>query len=528
MVIGKQQAVSVRNLTVEKPKGEATETGSGAEPKDVVGDSFKEHVGANLISAGNTWKLGVGSAAGLATGGLGLYAGIIGGTAVGAAIGGGLSGAVASLTSEGVGGFLRTAFTTTTTAAFFGMAAGAVTGSVGGYKLGKGVASLPGVGAQALGKKMVGFDPNKETGKPGTMLGMKGVMEWVGIGTIGVLGAVPGALGGAALGGGAAALGSILSNGFSSSALTGAGAIGAVVGGAIGLATGITGGITVYNGIRRGGGMFIDGQKDAKQYIQLDEKDNRLKEYDQELKTESGKLGVNNQAADKEKVDRTANLDGRDKQLVVDNQRVADKNANVDSLIEKRAQNLYDTTKSALQVRDKGQDDRQVKLDSEDKRVNGRRENIQNEIDARQNQLFDSLKANLEASYQKRQGQLADRDRQLDSKEAQIPSTVSSKVEQALNPLRQELRQIESNTQQAQANAQNLQNQANRDRNSIPGVQQQTSQEQSAAAEARRRADNLRPEQNSLNSQVSSLRSENERRKSDLDRRESILQSQGK
>lgn len=527
MVIGKQQAVSVRNVAVERPRTEVT-TDAGAEPKDIVGDSFKEQTGANLISAGNTWKLGVGGAAGVVGGGVGLWAGIIGGTAVGTLIGGGLSGAVASLTSEGIGGFMRTAFTTTTTAAFLGMAAGAATGSIGGYKIGKGLAGLPGTGAQALGKKLVGFDPNKETGKPGTMLGMKGVMQWVGIATIGIAGGATGTLGGAAIGGGAAALGSILANGFSSSAFTGAGAIGAMVGGAVGLATGITGGITVYNGIRRGGGMFIDGQKDAKQYLQLDEKDNRLKEYDQELKTESGKLGENNQAADKEKVDRTANLDGRDKQLVVDNQRVADKNANVDSLIEKRAQNLYDTTKSALQVRDKGQDDRQVKLDSEDKRVNGRRENIQSEIDARQNQLFDTLKANLESSYQKRQGQLADRDRQLDSKEAQIPSTVSNKVEQALNPLRQELRQVEANTQQAQSNAQNLQNQAYRDRNAIPGVQQQTSQEQSAAEAARRRADNLRPEQNSLNSQVSSLRSENESRKRDLDRRESALIAAGK
>lgn len=528
MVINQQGAIQAKTRT-QLAATTTTVTGESAaqEPKDAVGTSFKERTGATLIRVGNNWKLGLGSGAGVVGSLVGGWGGLIGGTAVGAAIGGALSGSVAALTSEGIVGFFRTALSTAATASFIGGACGAITGGVGGYKLGKSAIGLPGLAAQKLGSKMIGFDPNKEE-KHGTMLGMNGVMQGVGAMTIGVLGAVPGALGGVALGGGFGALTSLLSNGFNMSALTGAGATGALIGGAVGLATGIAGGITVYNGIRRGGGAFIDGQKNAKLYIQTDEKDNRLQEYGKELKEEAGKLNDNNQAASTEHKDRTANLDARDKQLVESNQRVDYKNANVDKLSEDRAQNLYTTTKDGLTKREKGQDDRQVHLDAEDKRVNGRRENIQSEIDQRQNQLYDGLKNNLESAYQKRQGQLADKDRELDRKESQIPNTVANKVEQTLQPLRSERDRINSSAVSYQNKAQSLRIQAQNDRNEIPGILQRADRERDLASDARRQADNLRPEVSSLNSEVSSLRNENERRKSDLDRREQILISQGK
>ncbi|MCA9794579.1 MAG: hypothetical protein KC910_22380, partial [Candidatus Eremiobacteraeota bacterium] len=132
--------------------------------QDQPSDSFvgraRKEIGAGMVGIGNDMSLAVGGGTGIVTAIAGGYAGVVGGAILGTAIGGGLGPAVASVSTHGVMAFLGTSLTTAAYGAQAGILIGGAAGIVGGYKVGKGLGSLPAKAIQWTGKKILGYDPD--------------------------------------------------------------------------------------------------------------------------------------------------------------------------------------------------------------------------------------------------------------------------------------------------------------------------------------------------------------------------------
>lgn len=515
--------------TLSAPAQSAPPAETPQEPTDSFGGRLKKEVGRGLLSAGNDWDLAIGGGTALAVGIASVSAGVIGGALVGAALGGGLGPMVAAATSNGVMGFLGTAWTTTAIGAKVGMVVGAGTGLVGGFALGQTLGGIPAKGLRWTGKKMLGQDPDagKETGEPKKLVKMTGPLKAVGTVVAG-LGALSGGVGGMALGGGITATGTALSGlvsgNFSLGAVVATAGTGALIGGGIMLVAGAVGGYMAVKAMQKGVTATVDAAHSSAKWMELDEKESRLTGNQQQLDTLAKSLDQARADAQQNHADRTSELDQREDALKTQNERIADKNTRVDELVEKRAQNLYDTTKQGLVEREAGQDNRQTHLESEDARVNAKRADIDRFIDERQNKLYNELETKLEGQYQTRKGQLENRERELDRAQQNIPTVVAEKVEKTLQPLRRDLEDRIQNARRMEGQADNLRNQASADMAAIPGIRSQASSERSAADRAEREADSIRPDVSSLQGQVNSKRSQVESRKYDLQRREARVE----
>lgn len=525
-----QVSVAPKPYTFTSPKTAAPPAQAPAEePKDSFGGRLKKEVGRGLLSAGNDWDLAIGGGTALAVGIASVSAGVIGGALVGAALGGGLGPMVAAATSHGVMGFLGTAWTTTALGAKVGMVVGGGTGLVGGFALGQSLGSVPAKGMRWAGKKMLGIDPDagQNDGAPKKLVPMTGPLRVVGTVVAG-LGALSGGVGGMALGGGISATGSALSGlvsgNFSLGTVVATAGTGALIGGGIMLVAGAVGGYMAVKALRQGVTATVDAAQNSAKWLELDEKESRLTASQQQLDQLGQALDAARADAQANHAERTADLDRREEALKDQNDRIADKIAREDELVEKRAQNLYDTTKQGLITREAGQDDRQKHLESEDARVNQKRADIDRYIDERQNKLYNDLESKLEGQYQTRKGQLENRERELDRAEQNIPSVVAEKVEKTLQPLRRDLEQRIQNAHNMENQADRLRNQAVADMAAIPGIRSQAEHEREGARRAEREADSIRPDVTSLQGQVNSKRSQVESRKYDLQRREARVE----
>ena len=195
---------------------------------------------------GNTIKFAVGGGLGLATVIPATYAGVLGGAVAGSIFGAGFSPAIAAVTSSGALNFLGNVLSGTSTAAKVGMFVGGLSGVVGGWKVGS-----------ALGKSignMLGAEPDK----PSKMRKLNGIGNTIAMGVTGI-GTLAGTTGGAMIGAGLMATGSLVASGFSFEGIAGKALYGAIGGGAFGAITGAAGGYTISKGALNGN-RFPDGQ----------------------------------------------------------------------------------------------------------------------------------------------------------------------------------------------------------------------------------------------------------------------------
>lgn len=476
-------------------------------------------------------ELTLGGTTGLLGATAGVYAGVLGGAVVGTMFGAGLGPAIASVGSEGVLGFLGTAWTSTKIAAKIGMVVGGAAGVTGGWVLGKSIGSIPAAATRFIGKKILGYDPDAGQDKKNSdLIKLKGPLKAIGYG-IGGAGLLTGAAGGAIIGGAVAAAGDLtaglLAQGVSLSSIAGAAGVGAAVGGGVLGIAGAVGGYKLVNAIRHGITGGVKAVETSQRWIELDEKQNRLTAAEERLSTLRTDLGSNSGAAVANHEDRTRDFDNRDVAVGEANDRVKYKNEHKAELVEKRAQQLYDQTKQGLVDREAGLDRRDNDLKAYDARVKDVEVNIDAHIDRRQNELYTALETKLEGEYTSRRTGLETRDRELDQREANIPSAVRQKVEAALQPLRQELAQRQENARNDERRADQLRVQAQADYAAIPHLQSEASSERDAAARARSQADGVRPRFQQLNSEVNSKRAQVESRKMDLQRRDADLRRRG-
>ncbi len=517
---------SPRSFTVDK---------ENKAPQGTTADSFigraRKEVGSGLIRAANTLELTVGGASGLAGATAGTYAGVVGGALVGTMFGAGLGPAVASLGSQGVLGFLSTAWNSTAVAAKVGMALGGATGLTGGWLVGKSIGSIPSGVVRSVGKKILGFDPDgDDKNHKGELVHLRGPLAWIGYG-LGGAGLLTGVAGGAALGasvaGAADVASGLLAKGVSLSSVAGASLTGALIGGAALGVVGAAGGYALIRAVRKSISLGIDSVQKGQRWVELDEKENRLNTAQAALAQLGLALEANKEAAGANHEARREELDRREEALGRLEKRIQDKFEHKEELVDKRAGELYDEMKARLDRRESELGRRDAELRQFEKTVVDMEQHTDDYIERRQEELYNALKSELEASYRSRKAGLAKREKELDRKAASIPEIVKQKVAAQLKPLQDELANVESNTVQMRQRAQQLRQQADNDYTESALLRSRAEAVRSQADEARRKADDIRPRQNVLNHEVQSLRSRVESRKIALQRREAELERRG-
>lgn len=208
--VRKQVHPGARTLVSEEEKQQDTSNFTPPTSPSTT-DSVETHEGAEGV------RHVVGGISGVGLSLAGVYAGVLGGAVVGSLFGAGMGPAVASVSSKGALGFLSGIWNSTSTAAQVGMVIGGASGLVGGFKLGSAIGDKAAkwAGAPPVSKKA--HAPLNGRGRTATTV-------------ITGLGSTSGMIGGALIGAGAGATGSILAQGFDLARLGGASLTGAGLG----------------------------------------------------------------------------------------------------------------------------------------------------------------------------------------------------------------------------------------------------------------------------------------------------------
>ena len=136
-------------------------------------------------------------------------------------------------------------------------------------------------------------------------------------------------------------------------------------------------------------------------------------------------------------------MDRREDALRDQNERIDDKNARYNELVQQESDRLFNDMNTSLGNREAGLNQREVDLQTYKNGVDAKERNKENLIGERTQELYDNRKAELQGAYDTRKGQLDSRQGELDRREANIDNTVRERVERELQPFRDDLRRTE-------------------------------------------------------------------------------------
>lgn len=515
------------NSSAPKQSSEAPEA-----PKDSFASAVGKETVRTAISYGNAFGTVTGGAVGVASMVPAMYAGVLGGAVVGAALGGGIGPVIASVGSSGALNFIGQTFTTVGIGAKAGMLLGGMAGASGGWTVGNTVGGLAGkvpgaaVGA-GVGALKGGWNhmqgvtgaalpqpskPNQPVApKKDDLNKMTGVGKFAASVVAGT-GLLAGVTGGAAIGAGVMSAGS-LASGLLAKDLTWSAMTGAAQGGAIGgaIVFGVIGAVGGWNLVKAGEKTIqgaINKVHQGQAWLELDKKDNLLKEQEVKLNTLEASTAKAHTEAVADIKKRTQELDGRQGVVGDKEGEVAYKTANQASLSEARSEELYKDEKSRLVKGEADLNQEQVRLDSEKMRIDRKEEQVPELILQRATKMVRDLENNLEASYQDRKGKLETRERQLEREEANIPTVVAQKVEAELKPLKQDISKTRDQAERLRSDASSARREAGNLAAQVPGVLNQAQSERDRAGRLNSEANNLQPTFDRLRSDVNRSRSE--------------------
>lgn len=493
-------------------------------------DSFAKDVGKEslrtAVGYANAFGTVTGGAVGVASMVPAMYAGVLGGAVFGAALGGGIGPVIGAVGSHGALNFIGTAFSTAGLFAKAGMVVGGLAGASGGWTVGNTIGGLAGKlpgGAVGLGVGALKGGWNHAQGISGAALPstdkpgepapapeedlnkMSGVGKFAASVVAGT-GLLGGTIGGAALGAGVMSAGS-LASGLLAKDLTWSALTGAAQGGAIGGAIifGVIGAVGGWNLVKAGEATIKGSIKkfhEGQQWLQLDKKENRLREQKEKLDGLEASINKAHTEAVADIRNRTQELDGRQGVVGDKEAEFQLKTANEGKLATERADELYKDEKGRL-VKTEGDLNREkVRLDGEKKRIDTKEEQIPQLVDQRAAQMTRDLENGLEGKYQDRKGKLGEREREIDRREAAIPSTVNQKVEAELKPLKDNISSTRRQADNLNRQADQMHSEAVHTMAQIPVVQSQTSAERDRADSLRREGDTLHGQFTQINQEV--------------------------
>ena len=356
--------------------------------------------------------------------------------------------------------------------------------------------------------------------KPGAIRkAFNSMVSGVGLGS----GVIGGGLLGASVAGAGTIVEGLLASNFAWAAVGAAGITGGVVGAALFGIAGAYGGWKLAEGIGKGvkwvGNKIFQGKK----FVELQKKEELLKDQEAKLKKAAADLTQETDKAQKYHETKAKELDERENSLNNRDTKLAEKEKNLDKIIDERSDAMYEAKSADLREWEGKLNERESGLAKWEKEIIQREKDVNKHIEDGAQNLYNKRKVGLEEEYKLRQGRLDVRDSELKKKEDNVENIISSRVEKQLKPLRKEWQQKLDNARRYEDEAADKKNRADREYREAQNERMEAERYKSDAYRERQEARSERERYSRLNAQLEGERGQIESDKRRLMQKEAQL-----